>query len=182
MKLKAKVIGVVLVVGLALAATYFRSTDEGVTPLMIASHEGNSLSVERLISAGEDLDEISAYGWTALMFASMQGNEDVVHLLVDAGADLDIISREVPQMGFLERWGGYSETTALYEAIINENLSIAEYLLDQNVFVSQEAFTVAGSRGTPALLELMVNKGAQIDPVSTSLISRTALTEAARSG
>ncbi len=175
------VVGVIFLIGLPLAATFFSSSDEGVTPLMIAAKEGDGISAERIISEGHDLDEQSAYGWTAMMFASWQGHEDVVRLLVEAGADANIISERIPS-GFFATTGGYPETSAIFEAISNKHFTIAEYLLDQDISVPPSALAVAGARGTPELLERLVDKGAQINTISTNQFYRTALSEAAHSG
>jgi len=122
----------------------------------------------------------SAYGWTAMMFASWQGHDDVVRLLVEAGADPNIVSGRIPA-GF-STTGGYPETSAIFEAISNKHLSISEYLLDQIATVPPSALAVAGARGTPELLERMVNKGAQVNTISANQFYRTALSAAARSG
>lgn len=181
MKRRSKIVGAIFLIGMALAAIFVRSSDEGVTALMIAAKEGDSITAERIISEGYDLNEQSAYGWTAMMFASWQGHEDVVRLLVEAGADANIMSGTVPA-GFLATTGGYHETSAIFEAISNKHFSIAEYLLDEDVTVPPSALAVAGARGTPELLEMMVNKGAQINTISTNQFYRTALSEAAQSG
>jgi ankyrin repeat protein len=181
MKRRSVTVGAIVLIGLALAAIFLRPSDEGVTPLMIAAKEGDSISVELSISEGYDLDEQSAYGWTAMMFASWQGHDNVVRLLVEAGADPNIVSGKIPA-GFLATSGGYPETSAIFEAISNKHFAIAEYLLEQNVTVPQSALAVAGARGTPELLERLVDKGAQINAISTNQFHRAALSEAAQAG
>lgn len=177
---KLLVIGLFLVAGLALAVMFSRSSDERVTPLMIAAKRGDMANVERIIFEGVDLDDQSAYGWTALMFALWQGHENVVRLLVEAGADINSVSGKVPAS--FSTTADYPETSAIFEAISNQHYSIAFYLLDEGASVNASALAIAGARGTPELLKRLVNNGAQVNIVSENQFYRTPLSAAAQYG
>jgi ankyrin repeat protein len=79
------------------------TTDDGTTPLMVASGIGwvegvtyewsraaNVQAVTMLLELGVDVNARNAEGRTALMGAAHKGRNDVVQLLVDRGADLGI--------------------------------------------------------------------------------------------
>jgi ankyrin repeat protein len=79
------------------------TTDDGTTPLMVASgigwvegvtyewsRDANVQTVKMLLDLGIDVNARNAEGRTALMGAAHKGRNDVVQLLVDRGADLGI--------------------------------------------------------------------------------------------
>ena len=86
------------------------ATDDGTTPLMVASGIGwvegvtyewspeqTLTAVQRLLELGSDVNAQNLDGQTALMGAAHKGRNDVVQLLVDNGADVairDIGSRD----------------------------------------------------------------------------------------
>jgi rhodanese-related sulfurtransferase len=76
-----------------LAAQGFDDIDaviaNATTPLMKASHRGESAVVNMLIAAGAPLDARNADGNTALWLACVGGHLDVIDVLVDAGIDLN---------------------------------------------------------------------------------------------
>jgi len=61
----------------------------GVTPLMTASHAGQTDIVGLLIAAGVDLDSKNSDGNNALWLACVAKSLDVIDLLVDAGIDIN---------------------------------------------------------------------------------------------
>ena len=180
MKRKSLLFGLALVAGLALAIMISRSSNEGVTPLMVAAKDGDITNLERIVFEGVDLDRQSAYGWTALMFASWQGHERVVRLLVEAGADINTVSSKIPAR--FSTTAGFPETSAIFEAISNQHSSIAFYLLDNDAQPNAGALAVAGARGTPELLKRMVDSGAQVNAISDNQFYRTPLSAAAQNG
>jgi ankyrin repeat protein len=79
------------------------TTDQGMTPLIMASGGGTDIqrarapeeramaidTVKLLIERGVDIKAIGQYGWTALHQASYQGLTDVIEYLVSKGADIN---------------------------------------------------------------------------------------------
>ncbi len=61
----------------------------GTTPLMRASHMGQSNVVRMLIAKGAQLDARNADGNNALWLACVGGHLDIVDTLVDSGIDID---------------------------------------------------------------------------------------------
>ena len=59
------------------------------TPLMKASHIGNSDIVRSLIAAGAELNARNADGNNALWLACVGGHLDIIDILVEAGIDID---------------------------------------------------------------------------------------------
>jgi uncharacterized protein len=58
-----------------------------ITPLFMASTNGNALLIDALIKAGANAKAAKTNGTTALMLAAASGSADAVKTLVDAGAD-----------------------------------------------------------------------------------------------
>lgn len=58
-----------------------------ITPLLIASAQGNAFIVEAMLKAGADANSATADGATALMKAAISGDADAVTVLLNHGAD-----------------------------------------------------------------------------------------------
>lgn len=96
-----------------------KSTESGLSVLMIASGQGNAEIVRTLLAAGADLLMAdNAGGATAIHKACQGGSLETVQLLVDAGAFIDTI---VPRTGH----------SPLIEALWFKQPEIAGYLLDR---------------------------------------------------
>lgn len=65
----------------------------GLTPLMLASAEGNARLTSQLLSEGADPNETTADGTTALMYAARNDRADIIVVLRQAGADVSARSR-----------------------------------------------------------------------------------------
>ncbi|KAH3783590.1 E3 ubiquitin-protein ligase MIB2-like isoform X1 [Dreissena polymorpha] len=61
---------------------------QGLTALIVASHEGNKAVVEILIAAGADLNITDDNGNTALMAATLRNHEDIAMILIRAGSNI----------------------------------------------------------------------------------------------
>jgi ankyrin repeat protein len=60
----------------------------GMTPLLLATREGHVESVETLLKAGADINQVSAGDHTSpLLIATINGHFDLAKLLLDQGAD-----------------------------------------------------------------------------------------------
>src|SRR6185312_2921186 len=77
----------------------------GATPLLLATQNGNSAIIDRLLTAGADPNvPLTKTGDTALMMAARTGKPDSVKTLLDHGAKINAA----------ETWGG---STALMWAV-----------------------------------------------------------------
>jgi len=63
-----------------------------LTPLMVASAQGNINGIQSLLRAGADTNAQDKDGQTALMHAVRKSKLEVVHILLDAGADMEIVN------------------------------------------------------------------------------------------
>lgn len=68
--------------------------DEGRTPLVLASREGDLALVRRLLAAGAYLHHTDSSGRCALIHAARRGHLSLVRLLLAAGADPERTDRE----------------------------------------------------------------------------------------
>src|SRR5262245_19374605 len=83
---------------------------------------GDLASVERLASAGVDVNARDAHGQTALMLAAMRGHAAIVSYLIDRGVDLNHTAKY--------------HLSALMLAIINGHDAIARALVEAGADVS----------------------------------------------
>ena len=154
--------------------------NEGVTPLMLAAKSGRTEEVRQFVSGGAKVDERSRYGWTALMFAARMGHPESVRILLDAGADPNIVSSSVPS-GF-ETVGDHPPATALQEAIRNGHLAIAEMLIKRGAKIDPGSVALAGRHGDVGLLSKLLRDGADLNASSGNEFYPTPLCAAAGSG
>jgi ankyrin repeat protein len=153
---------------------------EGMSPLMLAAHGGNTAELKARIDAGDAVDARSRYGWTALMFAAWKGHREQVVMLLDAGADPNVGSGAVPSQ--FETVGGHPPSNALREAISSGHLSIARLLIDRGAKPDPEAVARAGGKGDLVLLEDLAKRGVDWNLPSGNAFHATALCSAASAG
>jgi len=65
------------------------ATRYNITPLFLASTNGNAGLIERLLKAGVDANSTSEQGETALMTAALNGTADAVRVLLMHGANVN---------------------------------------------------------------------------------------------
>ena len=66
-----------------------KSTDNGVTPLLMASERGHAVVAQFLCRARADIDKCRSDGVGPLFMASQSGHAEIVQLLCESGADID---------------------------------------------------------------------------------------------
>ncbi len=89
--------------------------DGGNTPLMFAARSGDLRSVQLLLDAGSDVNEVSAFGTSPAIMATHSGNTATVSAILEAGADPD---------------SAVSGHTALHVAVLRGNNDAVKELLD----------------------------------------------------
>lgn len=57
--------------------------------LLDAARQGDTATVQSLLSQGANVNATDAHGGTALMFAAVNGHTSTVQALIDAGADVN---------------------------------------------------------------------------------------------
>jgi ankyrin repeat protein len=173
-------IGGAVAVMIAAAFLFSGCGGEGMTPLMLAAHGGNTPELKARIAAGDAVDARSRYGWSALMFAAWKGHREQVVMLLDAGADPNARSGAVPSR--FETVGGHPPSNALREAISNGHLDIARLLMDRGAKPDPGAVALAGGKGDIELLENLAKRGVDWNAPSESALHATALCSAASAG
>lgn len=66
--------------------------NDGQTPLMFASYNGNINDVRMILAAGVDVNDKNEAGETALFWASLGGQVKAIARLLDSGADVNHVS------------------------------------------------------------------------------------------
>jgi ankyrin repeat protein len=61
-------------------------SDNGMTPLILASWRGHTKVVELLLREGADVDATTNKGTTALRLATERGHKEIIRMLQEAGA------------------------------------------------------------------------------------------------
>ncbi len=176
------ILGVATTVLTVLVAVFLSAcgSKEGMTPLMLAAHSGDTAALKSQLAEGAAVNGRSRYGWTALIFASWKGHREQVDLLLDAGADPNIDSKAVPS-GF-ETVGDHPPTTALRESIRAGHLAIARLLMDRGADPEPGAVALAGSKGDIACLEILQKRRVDWNQPSASAFHPSALCSAAAAG
>jgi ankyrin repeat protein len=68
--------------------------EAGITPLILATREGDLGSMKILLDAGAPIDQQSGNGNTALLVAALNGNAEALHLLLERGANPSIANKK----------------------------------------------------------------------------------------
>ena len=133
-----------------------RREPDGSTPLQWAVYKGDVAEVVRLLRLGADVKLANNYGVTAMTLAAEVGSADMLKALVEAGADPDSPNPE--------------GQTALLAVARTGNVEAAQVLLKAGAKVDarekwggQTALMWASARRHPAMMELLISKGADVN-------------------
>ena len=122
-------------------------------PIHDAAKSGNLVTVEQLLAAGTDANEMDAGYQTALHWASDNGHLDVVRVLVENGADIDA--------------GTLSELTPLFNAVTGRHEDVVQFLIAKGADVNmlndrgQSPLDEATDWGVPNIRKMLKNAGAK---------------------
>jgi ankyrin repeat protein len=137
-----------------------RRNADGSTPLQWAIYEGDLVEVKRLLRLGADVSLANNYGATPMGLAAEVGNADMIAVLLEAGANAD--SPDPDGM------------TALQMVARTGNVKAAQLLLNAGAAVDarekwggQTALMWASARRHPAMMQLLIAKGADVNARST---------------
>ena len=128
----------------------------GITPLSLASENGNGVMVELLLNAGADANAALPGGETALMTASRTGKIAAVKALLAHGAKVD--AKETK-----------SQQTALMWAAAEGNLEVVQALLAAGADVHARApvgftpFLFAIREGQPDVVKALLKAGSDVN-------------------
>jgi uncharacterized protein len=129
---------------------------DGSTPLQWAVYNNDTAEVKRLLRAGAKVALANNYGVTAMTLAAEVGNADMIALLLEAGADADSPNPD--------------GQTALLAVARTGNVKAAELLLGRGATVDakekwggQTPLMWASARRHPAMMQLLISKGADVN-------------------
>jgi len=130
----------------------------GISPLMLAAMNGHTASVKLLLDMGSDINaQIETNRNTALTLACFQGRHEVVSLLLDRKANVEHRAK--------------TGLTPLMEAASGGYGDVGRVLLDKNADVNappvpssrDTALTIAADKGHYRFVQLLLERGAQVD-------------------
>ena len=137
-----------------------RRFDDGSTPLQWAVYRGDVAEAKRLLRAGANLKLANNYGVTAMTLAAEVADTEILKVLLEAGADADSPNPE--------------GQTALHAVARTGNIDAAQALLKAGATIDakekwggQTPLMWASARRHPAMMELLISKGADINARST---------------
>ncbi len=133
-----------------------RRNADGSTPLQWAVYNGDVAEARRLLRAGADVTLANNYGASPMTLAAEVGNAEMLKVLLEAGANADSPNPE--------------GQTALLAVARTGNVEAAKVLLDHGATVDakekwggQTALMWASARRHPAMMELLISKGADVN-------------------
>jgi ankyrin repeat protein len=138
--------------------------EQGKTALMIASEQGHTHMLEKLIKlSAKTLNYFDKSGNTALMIAVRRGREQAVKILVEGGADVNFIVKS--------NEGAASALQAALDApdVKEENMKILQYLLQRGADVKgrntagQFPLLFAADHGHTEAAKVLIEHGADVN-------------------
>lgn len=162
----------------------------GKTALMEASQVGNIEVVKVLLDAGADVNLKDEYDDTALLFSTWKCRTAVTQLLIDKGADVNIQNKgheatplmqaaecgDVTSVKALLGRGAKANVThktgegaLLYNVYRSPNVEIVRALLEAGENPNEfdgEVLRVSAGYGQDLIVKLLIEKGADIDPLN----------------
>ena len=136
-----------------------RRNPDGSTPLQWAVYNGDVAEVKRLLRAGADASIANKYGATPMSLAAETGNTEVLKVLLEVGADVESPNAD--------------GQTALLSVARTGNVEAAKLLLDRGAKVDakekwggQTPLMWASARRHPAMMQLLISRGADVNAAS----------------
>ena len=136
-----------------------RRNADGSTPLQWAVYNGDVAEVRRLLRAGANVSLANNYGATPMSLAAEVGNTDMLKVLLEAGANVESPNAD--------------GQTALLAVARTGNVEAAKLLLDHGAavdakekFGGQTPLMWAAARRHPAMMQLLIAKGADVNAAS----------------
>ena len=105
------------------ASVHAVTRNGALTPLLVASANGSTVVVEKLLAAGAKSDVRSTDGATPLMLAAASGSADAVKLLVDNGAELNATDTARGQTALM--FAAASNRTAVIRELLGRGADVA---------------------------------------------------------
>jgi ankyrin repeat protein len=136
-----------------------RRNVDGSTPLQWAVFKGDVAEAKRLLRAGADVALANNYGATPMSLAAEVGNAEMLKVLLEVGANVESPNAD--------------GQTALLAVARTGNVEAAKLLLDRGAKVDakekwggQTPLMWASARRHPAMMQLLISKGADVNAAS----------------
>jgi ankyrin repeat protein len=136
-----------------------RQNPDGSTPLQWAVYNSDVAEVKRLLRAGANPSIANKYGATPMSLAAEVGHTEILKLLLEVGADVESPNAD--------------GQTALLAVARTGNVEAAKLLLDRGAKVDatekwggQTPLMWASARRHPAMMELLISRGADVNAAS----------------
>ncbi|KAH9491361.1 hypothetical protein Btru_031331 [Bulinus truncatus] len=136
------------------------------TPLMIASMNGHSDAVKRLIDSGADVNAEDTNGRTSLFFAIHGGKMDIIQMIIQSHVDVnksDNCGRTALMMASAKNYDG------VVKLLIAEGADVNKF--DAN---GSTALMIAAEKNYDVIVQILIDSGAEVN--ITDKEGRTALT------
>lgn len=132
---------------------------DGSTPLQWAVYDQDVEKIRELIRAGADVNAANNFGANAMQLAAEVAHREILDLLLDAGADVDSPNPE--------------GQTALMLVARTGDVAAAKLLVKNGATIDareswgqQTALMWASARRHPAMMDLLIREGADINAIS----------------
>jgi ankyrin repeat protein len=144
-------------------------TDDGETPLYIASKKGYTDVIKILIDAGADVNKAIVYnGATPVYIASINNNPEVVKMLISAGADVN------KEFTYSFSSSYIYNVTSLYIACQKGYIDIVKLLIDAGVDVNkartdtgETPLCTATNKGYTKIVKMLIYAGVDVNKART---------------
>jgi len=167
------------------------ATNDGLTPLHIASSNGHTEAVKALLEKGADITVTGNNGSSPLYLASSNGHVEVVKVLLEEGADAALVNKDGFTPQYIATCGGYVEVvkvllekgadataitkdrwTLLHVASSNQHVELVRMLLEKGAnatAVTNDRWTslhLASGGGHVEVVNALLEKGTDVAAVS----------------
>ena len=124
--------------------------------LLKAAQFGDLDSIRALLDEGADIEARDRGRATTLVIAAKHGHSQIVQLLIDSGANVNAKTES-------------SETALFFAAKDDKTVDIVQLLLDNNADINATStfgspLIVAAEKGAVAVLQLLLDRGANTEP------------------
>ena len=153
------------------------------TPLIKASENGDSSTVQKLLNEGANVNESDNTGMTPLMHALQNNNTALVEYLLKKGANVNIKNKygytalyyATENVNFVKtlidqgadvNLGDNYKRTPIMNAISSENIEVIKLLIESGANLNAKdyaGFTPLMFTSSPKIVEMLIDKGADVN-------------------